>query len=153
MPRVLGLFPSALIAARAGLSANEFIRDMQALGMGARRADILKMYGEAKDVVRRSGAEVFRDITQTPTASEITPWSTRKATGFVQTVRLVYRDSVTGTYHSTYWKTSNPQPMQRERAIAMAINAYEGSASGDNQELDIALHTSTYEQIPWSAAA
>lgn len=148
MARILGLFPSALVAVQRGLSANAFYRELQTLGLGANRADVLSLYKTARGIVSTSPQEPFRDITATPTASEITPWPTRKATGYAQTVTLVYRDRTTGSLTQTYWRTSNPQPIVREQAMAAAISAYADHAEDYNQDLIGAVHTSTYENTP-----
>ena len=153
MPRILGLFPSALVAVSGGQSANEWIKTMQSLGLGARRGEMLELYSIAKGIVARSPEEVFRDIRQVPTAAEIQVWPTRKATGFLQTVTLVYRDRTTGKLAQTYWKTSNASPMTREQAMATAISAYADHADRYNQDLVGAVHTSTYQQVPFQAAA
>jgi|SRR5215472_2624653 len=153
MARILGLFPSALVAAGGGESASEWIREMQSVGLGARRSEMLQLFKLAKGIVARSPEEIFRDITQVPTASEIQVWPTKKATGFVQTVTLVYRDRTTGTLNQTYWKTSNNVPMRREQAMATAISAYADHAERYDQDLVGAVHTSTYQQIPLQQAA
>lgn len=126
---------------------------MQAIGLGARRSEMLELYGIAKSIVARSPDEPFRDITQVPTASEIQQWPTKKATGFAQVVTLLYRDRTTGKLAQTYWKTSNPQPMTREQAMALATSAYSDQAEQYNQDLIGAVHTSTYEQVPFQSAA
>jgi hypothetical protein len=153
MARILGLFPSALNAASGGMSASGWIREMQSIGLGARRGEMLELYKLARGIVARSPNEIFRDITQVPTASEIQVWPTKKAEGFAQVVTLVYRDRTTGKLNQTYWKTSNPQPMRREQAMATAISAYADSADRYNQDFVGALHTSTYQQIPFQQAA
>ncbi len=153
MPRILGLFPSALNAASGGESARAWIRQMQSIDMGARRSEMFELYKLAKGIVARSPEEIFRDITQVPTASEIQVWPTRKAEGFAQVVTLVYRDRTTGALAQTYWKTSNAQPMKRETAMATAISAYADHAERYNQDLVGAVHTSTYQQIPFQQAA
>lgn len=153
MAKILGLFPSALVAAAGGQSANEWIKTMQSVGLGARRGEMLELYSIARGIVSRSPDEIFRDITQVPTASEIQVWPTRKATGFIQTVTLVYRDRTTGKLNQTYWKTSNATPMVREQAMATAITAYADHAERYNQDLVGAVHTSTYQQVPFQAAA
>ena len=114
---------------------------------------MLELYRIAKGIVSKSPDEIFRDITQVPTGAEIQVWPTRKATGFLQTVTLVYRDRTTGTLAQTYWKTSNATPMTREQAMATAISAYADHADRYNQDLVGAVHTSTYQQIPFQAAA
>lgn len=153
MPAILGLFPSALVAASGGESANAWIKTMQSIGLGARRGEMLQLYSLARGIVSKSPDEIFRDITQVPTASEIQVWPTKKATGFIQTVTLVYRDRTTGKLNQTYWKTSNQQPMTRETAMATAISAYADHAERYNQDLVGAVHTSTYQQIPFQQAA
>lgn len=153
MPAILGLFPAALITARRGYSANEFYRELQRLGLGARRSEVLELYKIAKGVVSRNPDEPFRDITQVPTGNEIAPWPTKKATGFAQVVTLVYRDRTTGSLNQTYWKTANPQPIVREQAMAAAISAYADQAERYNQDLVGAVHTSTYQNVPFTAQA
>jgi hypothetical protein len=146
--RILGLLPAALEAASQNSGANTFYRLLQDLGMGARRGDVLALYKVAAGIVSRSGEEVFNDIRNTPTAAQIQEWPSRKATGFLQTVTLVYRDRTTGTLAQTYWKTSNPQPIARETAIATAIDAYSEHAESYDQDLIGAVHTSTYSMNP-----
>ena len=153
MPAILGLFPSALISVQGGQSANGWIRTMRSIGLGARRSEMLELYSLARGIVSRSPDEIFRDITQVPTASEIQVWPTRKATGFIQTVTLIYRDRTTGKLNQTYWKTSNVTPMRRETAMATAVSAYSFQAERYNQDLVGAVHTSTYQQVPFAAAA
>ena len=153
MPAVLSALPGALISARGGLSANQFVKYMQSLGLGGRRSEMLQLYKYAVGITRTSGDEPFRDIRQVPTASEISVWPTKKATGFAQVVTLLYRDRTTGTVQQTYWKTANPIPMVRETAMATAISAYADQAERYNQDLIGAVHTSTYQQIPIQAAA
>jgi hypothetical protein len=92
MAGILGLFPSALNAASGNMSASAWIREMQAVGLGARRSEMLELFKFAKGITAKSPDEIFRDITQVPTASEIQVWPTKRAEGFAQTVTLVYRD-------------------------------------------------------------
>lgn len=148
MARVLSLFPSALIAAREGMSANGFYQELRDLGVAARRAEVLAIYKVARAITARSSGDVFNDITQTPTGSEITPWPTRKATGYMQTVAITYRDKATGHISQTWWSTKNDEPIARETAMAQAINAYAEHADQYNQDLIGAVHTSTYLLSP-----
>jgi hypothetical protein len=153
MSAILGLFPSALNAASGGWSANRWIKEMQSVGLGARRSEMLDLFRLAKGITSRSPDEPFRDIGQVPTAGEIRVWPTRKATGFAQVVTLVYRDRVTGKLAQTYWKTANVQPMRREQAMSLAVSAYSDQSEAYNQDLVGAVHTSTYQQVPFSMAA
>lgn len=149
MARVLGLLPSALIAAQNGMSANQFYRELRDLDMAPRRSEALSIYKMAQSIVSRSPDEPFRDITRAPTGGEIGPWPTRKAEGILQTVSLIYRDRVTGTLQRTYWSTKNETPMTRENAMAAAINAYADHAERYGQDLIGAIHTGAYALTPY----
>lgn len=149
MPAILGALPTALIAAENGMGANAFYRELQSLGMGARRSEVLQLYKVATGIVARSGQEAFRDATKAPTGSEITPWPTKKATGIRQTVTLVYRDNVTGTIKTTYYSTKAESAMTRENAMSQAINAYADHAERYEQTLIGAVHTGAYNFVPY----
>jgi hypothetical protein len=149
MTRILGALPAALIAARNGLSANAFYKELQQLGMGARRSEVLQLYKVAANIVARSGDEVFRDITRAPAPHETVDWPTRKATGIRQNVTLVYRDNITGTIKVTRFSTKNESPVTRENAMAQAINAYADHAERYGQTLIGAVHTGTFNFVPY----
>lgn len=148
MARVLGLLPSALLAARGGMSANAFFRQLQALGTGARRSEVLEIMKLANGIVARTPEEPFRPLNQVPAPSEIGVWPSRNATGIVQTVSVFYRDKVTGQIQQTWWRTVSDQGITRERAIAMAIDAYSEHADEYEQDLIGAIHTSAYNLVP-----
>lgn len=148
MARVLGLLPSALIAARGGMSANAFYRELRELGMGARRSEVLQVMSVAKGIVARTPDEPFRPSNLAPSPNEIGVWPSRNATGIVQTVTLLYRDNVTGQIQQTWWRTVSDQGITRERALAMATDAYSEHADEYDQELIGAIHTSAYNLVP-----
>lgn len=148
MARVLGLLPSALLAARGGLSANAFYRELQQLSMGARRSDVLEIMKVAKGIVSRTPEEPFRDVTQVPSGSEVGSWPSKNATGMVQTVTLLYRDQVTGHIQQTWWRTVSDHGITRERALAMATDAYSEHAEAYGQDIIGAIHTSAYNLVP-----
>ena len=148
MAKVLGLLPSALVAARNGQSANQFYRDLRAVGLAARRSEVLELYKFARGITSRSPDEPFRDITRAPTGAEITPWPTRKATGIRQQVTLLYRDRTTGQISQTYWATNNTNPVTRELAMAQAVSAYSAHADEYDQDLIGAVHTGSYQNSP-----
>lgn len=148
MARILGLFPSALIAARGGLSGNAFYRELQSLGEAARRSEVLALYKIAQSIVSRSGDEPFRDIGSAPSDEVLPEWPTRKASGLMQTVALTYRDRTTGHIQQTWWSTKTEDGISREEAIATAIDAYSEHAENYDQDLIGAVHTSAYRLTP-----
>jgi hypothetical protein len=149
MARILGAFPSALIAARGGMSANSWIKEMSSLGMAGRRSEMLQLYKTALGIVSRTADEPFRPLNQAPTADQMGTWPTKNKTGIAQTVTLTYRDKATGTIKQTWYRTVNPTAITRERAVAEAINSYSDSADRYGQELIGAVHTSAYNLSPF----
>lgn len=150
MARILSLFPASLIAASNGMSANGFYRELRTLGIAARRSEVLSLYKIAVNIVAKSPDEPFRDITQAPTGSDLTPWPTKRAGGVLQTVTLVYRNTVTGKHNTTYYSVKSENGIAREQVLARAINAYEGSQSSEGQVLNGAVHTGAYNQMPFT---
>jgi hypothetical protein len=150
MPAILYALPSALQAAREGISANQLYRDLQAAGMGARRSEVLSLYKIAKGIVSKSPDEPFRDIRTSPVSSDLVPWPTKKATGIRQTVTLVYRDRVTAHQQVTYWSVTSSEGVQRETAMATAINAYAEHAERYGQDLIGAVHTGAHQYVPFN---
>jgi|SRR6185312_342018 len=148
MARILGVFPSALIAARGGMSANAFYRQLQSLGLGARRGEVLALYRQAKSIVSKSGTDVFNDPTLIPSGQDLQSWPTRSATGVAQNVTLAYRDRTTGEISTTYYRVTSEEGVTREQAVAQAVSAYSDASDRYNQDLIGAVHTSAYQLIP-----
>lgn len=134
------------------MSANAFYREMRDLGIAARRAETLRLYSIAKGIVSRSANEPYRNINSVPSGDEIQPWPTKKAEGYMQTITLAYRERATGAIQQTYYSVKSAEPITREAAIAQAINAYSDHADRYNQDLIGAIHTSTYQLIPFIGA-
>jgi hypothetical protein len=148
MPGILASFPSALRAAREGMSANTWLREIQSLGMGVRRTEGLQLFRIAKDAVVKAQDEPLRPTGATPTADEIGQWATKRATGFAQTVTLAYRDNTTGHISQVWWRQTYETPVTRQQAINEAIDAYSDNAENYDQTLIGAAHTSTYRYTP-----
>jgi hypothetical protein len=130
------------------MSANAYYRELQALGLGARRGDVLALFKAAKSITTASPEEPFRPIELAPSPQEITPYPSRKATGIRQNVTIIYRDRTTGGIKQTYWSTVGSSPLTREEAIATAIDAYSEHAERYGQDLIGAVHTSAYQLVP-----
>lgn len=149
MARILGTLPAALIAAKGGMSANAFLRELQQLGIGVRRSEGLSLYKIARDIATHSPDEAYRDITQAPGESELLPYPTRKATGVRQVVTLLYRDRTTGAINRTYWSTTSQNGVIRETALATAVDKYAEQAERYKQDLIGAVHTGAYRYTPF----
>ena len=148
MARILGLFPAALIAAQGGMSANQFYREQQELGYGARRSEVLNLFSIAKSVTTARPQEPFANPTGVPQLGPKDDWPTKNATGIRQNVTLVYRDRTTGQIKQTFYSTVNNQAISREAAVSQAIDAYSEHADSYGQDLIGAVHTSAYNLTP-----
>lgn len=144
MARVLGLFPSALIAVRNGMSQNALIRELRALGAGARDSEVRALYRIAQATLKKSPNEPFADINLIPDLSMARPWPTVTATGVKQSVEITYRQKTTGTLITVPYQVSSENGVTRYEAIQTAINAYASKAEQYNQELVSAVHTGTF---------
>ena len=152
MARILGLFPSALAAARLGASERSWEREVRAQGLGARSSEMLQLWRIAKSIAVRSPEEAFREIGLAPSEQEVSSWPTKKGEGIAQTVTLTYRDRTTGQIKQTWYRTVNQEALTREQALATAIDAYSEHAESYNQDLIGAVHTSAYRLVPFEGA-
>lgn len=151
MPRILGLFPSSLIAAKADMTANAYYRELQSLGIAARRSEVLSLYKLSRSIVATAPDEPFRNIGQVPSENELSVWPTKRATGIRQNVSLIYRDRATGAIRRTFWSTSSENGITREEAMAQAIDVYSEHAERYKQDLIGAVHTGAYRYTPFMA--
>lgn len=148
-----GLFGSAVRAAKEGLSAGAWLRALQAAGTGIRRQVGLRLFAEAKVAAAEAGTEPTRDLNQVPALQEMPPIATRAEAGVLQTVRLVYRENVTGNLRVVFHSTKSEQGVTREQAILNAISAYEGHSQEYQTKLLGAVHTSAVRLVPVEIAA
>lgn len=148
MARILGLLPAALIAAKEGMSARAFGRLMRELGEGARSSEMDKMYGLAKQMIATSGDEIFRNISLAPLPSEMTPWTSKGATGVRQNVSVIIRERSTGNIRSVPYSAYSATGTTREEAMASALSSYSTNNEAYNTEIIGAVHGATYQYTP-----
>lgn len=152
MARILGLFPEALMAARAGMNASQFYQDLRARGIAPRQSEAAALFAQAKAIVADHGSEPFRDLRSVPTADELRPWPTRTGTGVSQRVLLTYRDKATGAQATAYYTVSSDNGVTRQEAINSAIDAYRSNEERYNQQLIGAVHLAAYQLTPFQGA-
>jgi hypothetical protein len=150
MPDVEGgeFLGSAVRAAREGLSANRWLAALREAGTGIRRAVGLRLFGIAKGIASEAGEEPTRDLDRVPSLAEMRPSPTRATTGVLQTVRLVYRERVTGKLIERYHSTFSATGVTRQEAIDAAIDAYAAHSEEYQNDLVGAVHTSAIRLVP-----
>jgi hypothetical protein len=144
------LLGSAIRAAKEGFTAAAWIRALQATGQGIRRQVALRLFSQAKTVVAEAGAEPTRDLDQVPSLAEMPPSPTRNSSGVLQTVRLVYREKVTGNLRVVFHSTLSESGVTRQQAVDAAIDKYAEHAEEYQNELVGAIHTSAIRLVPVS---
>jgi hypothetical protein len=148
MARILGLMPSALRAARAGLSATEWYRLLRVQGIAPRQAEAYKLYSHAVSLVANAPSEIGAPQGQKPDVSRLPVFPTKNATGVMQTVTLLYRDRVTGEFSKVFYRVTSKTGVKRSQAVKEAINAYAGQADRYNQDFIGAVHSSAARMQP-----
>lgn len=143
-----GLFGSAVRAAREGLSAGAWLRTLSETGAGIRRQVGLRLYREARAVAAETGEEPTRPLDQVPSLAESPPAPTRDTAGLLQTVRLVYREAVTGNLRVVFHSTKSETGITRQEAIDSAIDAYAAHSEEYQTTLVGAVHTSSVRLTP-----
>lgn len=143
-----GYLGSAVRAAAEGMSANAWLKVMAEAGTGIRRAVGLRLYAQAKNIAAESRQEPLRALNQIPRLSQMPPSPTRGTTGVLQTVRLVYREKVTGNLRTVFHNTLSDGGVTRQEAIDAAIAAYEPHSEEYQNELVGAIHTSAVRLVP-----
>lgn len=148
MARILSAFPSALIAARGGMSQNELIRQLRSLGQGARESEVRALYRLAQQTLRNNPDEPFGDPNLVPDLATASPWPTVSASGVKQAVEITYRQKATGTLITVPYQVSSEAGVTRQEAIDAAVAAYESKAEQYGQELVGAVHTKVFRLTP-----
>lgn len=143
-----GFLGSAIRAAQEGVSANRWLKALADAGTGIRRAVGLKLYAEAKGIAAEAGTEPTRALHQVPLPGEMRPHPTRGTAGVLQTVRLVYRERVTGKLVTRFHSTVSPEGYTRQEAIQAAIEAYAAHSEEYQNDLVGAVHTSAVRLVP-----
>lgn len=148
MARILGLMPSALRAARAGLTATEWYKMLRVQGIAPRQSEAYKLYAQAVSLVANAPSEIGQNQSQKPVPSQLAAFPTKNATGVMQTVTLLYRNKTTGAVNQVFYRVTSKSGVVRSKAVKQAIESYAGQAENYDQDLIAAVHSSAYRMVP-----
>jgi hypothetical protein len=148
MARILGLMPSALRAARAGLTATEWYKVLRVQGVAPRQSEAYKLYSQAVSLVANAPSEIGAPQGQKPRVAELPVYPTKSATGVMQTVTLLYRNRTTGAIGQVFYRVTSEKGVTRSSAVKKAIESYAGAADNYDQEMIAAVHSSAYRMVP-----
>jgi hypothetical protein len=144
-----------LRAVREGFSGAHTLALFREFGLRMRTQDFYALWGNAQTVVRETGEEATRPLDTVPTLAETPPYPANPsaAPGVLQTVRLTYREKVTGKYRTVYHSVKSDNGVTRQEAINTAITAYSPHSEEYETTLVAAAHTSAIRIVPQEAAA
>ena len=120
-----------------GLSANAALGELRAAGLGVQRATFLRLWGEelAASANRTPLATQRQDLR--PSAENITPLTTKYATGYRYTVDVAAREATSGAIYHTPIAVRTDKLVSLDRARQMALGALQaGLDVGGNYEFD-----------------
>lgn len=142
-----------LRAVEEGWSGRKTADTLRFFGLGLRTQVFYRLWAQARAVRAEAGLEPTRPLDQAPTLAEMPPVATNGPEGVLQTVRLIYREKVTGQIRTVYHSTKSDQAITREEAIANAISAYEEHSEEYQTDLVAAVHTSAIRLVNVQVAA
>lgn len=148
MARILGLWNSALKAARGGMTASQWYSALRTQGVAPRSSEAFALFRVAVKVAAGGGNETSREQSAVPRPGPGDIWPTKNATGIRQNVTLAYRNRATGVITQTYWSTISEKGVTRQEAVEAAINSYSDHADEYDQDLIMAVHSSAYRLRP-----
>lgn len=136
--------------ANQGLTGQQVLSALQEEGLGIRRQQFYRLWGTARAIAAEAGLEPTRPLDQAPELANIPPVATNAAEGYLHTVRLVYKERVTGNQRVVYHSTKSDTPLTRQEAIDEAIDAYQAHSEEYETDLIAAVHTSVIHLVPVS---
>ena len=138
-----------------GLSGNQILGLFREFGLGMRTQEFYRLFGAASRVVAEAGPEATRPLSERPTLAEAppVPASSSAEPGMIQTVRLIYRENVTGNRREVYYNVKTAEGITRQEAINQAIDAYALHSEKYPTTLEAAAHTSAVRIVPGELAA
>lgn len=149
MARVLGLWNSAIKAAKGGLTASQWYSMLRTQGIAPRSSEAFALYRIAVKVAATGANEVNKSQSAKPRVRDLADWPTRKTSGIRQNVTLGYRNRTTGHITQTFWSVISDKGITREDAVEQAIRAYADHAEAYDQDLIMAVHSSAYRLVPF----
>jgi hypothetical protein len=148
-------FALMMRGAQEGFSGQQILDLFQEFGLGMRRQDFYRLFGEARRVVAEAGQEATRPVDQVPTLAESAPIAANPTAepGVLQTVRLVYREKETNNLRTVFYSVKSDAGITRQQAINQAIDQYEAHSEEYQTTLVAAAHTSAIRIVPTELAA
>lgn len=136
------------LANAQGLSPVESLGIFRAAGGRTATGLWNRLWGEVEDAQAARAREINAPLTHRPTADYIRTMTTRKQSGFLQSIDIYIRDRATDTIRVEPWSFKTQDLKSRRSIIAEGISRWEIHAEEYEEDIIGAAYVSTYEMIP-----
>lgn len=121
-------------ALREGLSASAALRQYRDAGGRMRDSVWRKLYAEQKTAIGRQLDEMTAPLTAIPDQSEMTLMTTKRATGYLQTLDIFVRLKGTDTVITRPFMFSGSTLMSRGEALSTALTQMQAAVDDERYE-------------------
>lgn len=108
--------------------------------------------GEARAAIANSVQEVTRPLNRRPLPGEITRYTSRTKTGYLQYAKIYTRDRETGLVSENYWSMRTDTLRSRQSVLTAGLSRYEAATlpegTFEGEEIVGAEYAGTVEMIP-----
>lgn len=139
---------------RQGLSANKSLDEFRAAGGSIGRSVWLKLYAEQKESTSRMRDEMTAPLSAVPSAQEIVPMTTKRKSGYLQTLDIYARIKGTDVVVTRPFMFSGSTLMSRGEALTQALTMMQQAVSEERYEEVIlgGVYTGTRLMTPGEVA-
>lgn len=145
----------AVLSIKQGLSANEGLRQFRAAGGRIGRSAWLALRAEAGAALAKRPAEMAASLPSIPSGTEVTTFSTVKASGVIQQVEVLYRVKGTDTVVNRPFSVKGATMVSRQDAINAALDTMSAAQQSNRYEEQVilgAVYVGSYELVPGGPA-
>lgn len=116
------------------------------------RDEWARAIGEARAALANKAEEITRPLNRRPVGTEITTYSTKRASGYMQSVEIFVRDPDTGLIESRYFNIRGDTLRSRQsivnQAVSRALEISETDPDSLGGEVMGAVYTGTFQMVP-----
>lgn len=146
---------AAISSIKQGLSANEGLKQFRAAGGHVGRSAWLALRAEVGAALAKRPAEMAANLASVPVGTEVSTFSTVKASGVIQQVEVLYRVKGTDAVVNRPFSVKGQQMIARQDAIQAALDQMSASQQQDLYEEQVilgAVYVGSYELVPGGPA-
>lgn len=141
--------PWAARTVREGMSARAGLRAFREGGGHITDSIWFKAVSEARATIERRGDVVGTDLGSRPAASDMTTWTTRRASGVIQQIEVMAVDRATGVIEAIPFSHRTENGTTWNEAIAAALDTISPEGTdGERQRIIGALPVGVYRMTP-----